>query len=730
MPAFPDFALTVLERLLSWRPRSLRPPGAGRLSHLRWLYAPKADAVGFALRTTAAAILSLILAMWMELDDPQWAPMTVWIVAQGSRGESLSKARWRLVGTAIGAISAVALVAAFPQAPWLFFPAIGIWIGLCCGVATLVRNFRSYALVLSGYTCAIIALDAVRSPNDVFMIAMSRSTYIVLGIACESLIAGLLSHNLADTARRNIREKLLTALTSTSHAIADLLAGNEEAFVRSRALFGTILTINDQIEFSEIEMGPHGHEGDHARAALATVSVLLSRGLGMTARLRALGTAHPGFTETSLLVRTFLQGLPPRLKQDEDLPAVLADLRALRGVCRQQIVNALTEESNGRHPPDSPEIQALLDGRILHSALEELLAELQQALEEFDASHRVIRGDRFHFRLKSHRDLEEAAHNGIRAAVAITSAGLIWEVTAWPSGLAFIIMVGLTCGLFATRENPVLATMNFLLGAVWAVGVSFVLVVLILPRPADFEILAACLAPPMIAGGLATRNPATAGAAASYTLFLSNLIGPSNQGRLNEIAYFNSSLSLLASIGFSVLIFRIVLPFSSKAERLRMRERNLHDLHHLASALPIPQTHDWIGLNTDRFARLIRHAGPTPTPTIEAYLQGTLSVMTIGLNIIRVRTVLARDQLPLQARRPLLLVLRRMAQLTGKHGRTARAARTAVASLRAIEAHEPNIGARIELTRAIAYLLVISNELDANAVFLDTSRSYRPQPSA
>ncbi|MBB2157516.1 FUSC family protein [Gluconacetobacter diazotrophicus] len=715
----------MLTRLACWRPPSIRPPGYARMSGLKWLYAPKGEAIGFAVRTTIAALLSLLLAMWMELDSPQWAPMTVWIVAQGSRGESLSKARWRLVGTAIGATSAVVLIAAFPQAPWLFFPAIGIWIGLCCGLATLVRNFRSYALVLSGYSCAIVALDAIRSPDDVFMIAMSRSTYIVLGIVCESLVAGLFSHNLAETARRNIREKLQTALSSSSSAIADLLAGDQQAFIRSRALFGTILTINDQIEFSEVEMGPHGHEGDHARAALAAVSVLLSRGLGMTARMRALGVPHQTFTETSLLVRTYLQGLPQRLKRDEDVLAAIDDLRALRGVCRQQVVNALTEESNGRYPADGPEIQALLDLRILHSALEELLAELQQAIREFDASQHVIRGDHFHFRLQSHRDLKEAAHNGIRAAVAITCAGLIWEVTAWSNGLPFITMVALTCGLFATRENPVLGTMNFLRGAMWSVAASFILVMLLLPRPADPEMLAACLALPMIAGGLATRNPATAGAAAAYTLFLPHLVGPSNQGRLNEIAYFNSAFSLLCSIGFSVLIFRTILPFSSARERWRMRNRNLHDLRHLASALPVPQTRDWIGRNTDRFSRLIRHAGPTPTPTIEAYLQGTLSVMTIGLNVIRLRTVLARDQLPLSARRPITVVLGRMAQLTGRYGRTARSARVATASLRRIEAREANIGARIEMTRAIAYLLVISYELDANAAFLDASKPYR-----
>ncbi|EFG83773.1 Fusaric acid resistance protein conserved region [Novacetimonas hansenii ATCC 23769] len=695
------------------------------MSRLKWLYAPTPEAIAFALRTTFAALMALTIAMWMELDSPPWAAMTVWIVAQGSRGESLSKARWRLVGTALGAISAVVIVCSFPQSPWLFFPALSIWIGICCGCATLVRNFRSYALVLAGYTCAIIALAASQDPDNIFMITMSRTTYIVLGISCETLVAVLFAHNLATAAKKNMRQKIQTALSTSTEAVANLLAGDEQAFIRSRALFGTILSINDQIEFSEVEMGPHGHEGDHARAALAAVSVLLSRGLGMMARIKALGTVNPVFTETSLLTRTFLLGLPGRLESDTQIQQVMTDLQDLRSVCRQRIIDALTEELAAAAPHDTDTIERLLNCRILHNALDELLGELEQAITEFDASQHEIRGDHFHFRLQAHRDFKEALYNGIRAAVAIGASALIWEVTAWSNGIGFITMVAVTCGLFATRENPVLGTLNFLRGACWAVFVSAFLVLLFIPRPAEFEMLAAVLALPMIAGGLAARNPATAGAAASYSLFLPNLVNPGNQSRLNEIAYFNASFALLCSIGFAVLIFRAVLPFNSDEERWRMRNRTLHDLRHLASANPLPQPRAWIGRNTDRFSRLIRHAGPTPSPTIEAYLQGTLSAMTIGLNIIRLRVVLERSQLPESANRAITLFLHRMAQFSGRYGRTARVARGATRVLRILEGKETNITSRVEMTRAIAYLLVISYELDANAAFLDASQPYR-----
>ncbi|WP_051292002.1 FUSC family protein [Acetobacter nitrogenifigens] len=703
----------------------LRRPGEARNGRLRWLFFPTMSALGFAVRTTTAALLSLIIAMWMELDDPQWAPMTVWIVAQGSRGESLSKARWRIVGTVFGVISAVALISAFPQQPGLFFPALAIWMGLCCALATVVHNFRSYALVLTGYTCAIIALGAVSNPENIFMVAMSRATYIFLGIACESLIAGLFAHNLADSARANIRAKLRTALASVTDAIASLLEGNQAALIRSRALFGPLLSINDQIEFSEVEMGPHGHEGDHARAALAAVSVLLSRGLGMAVRIQSLEHEQPVFQATTEKTRAFLTNAPERLDSDESIAALRQDLSLLRGECRQRIVDALTEEISLNLPSENQQVVALLDQRILHNALDELLGELDRAILEFEASQTTVRGDHFRFRLQSHRDWREAGYNGIRAAIALMAAALIWEVTAWSAGIGFITFVGVVCGLFATRENPVLATTNFLKGSVWAAIVSFFFVFLIVPRLSDPEMLIAALSVPMIAGGLAARNPATALHSAAFTLLLPNFVHPTNHTRENEIAWFNSTGAILLSVACSVLIFKVILPFDAAAERWRMRRTMLQDLRTLASAQPIPLTQDWIGRNIDRFARLIRHAGPTPSPTIEGCLQGTLAAMTIGLNIIRLRAVLERDQIPPRARDALLLTMQRMSQFTGRYGRAAATARRATAMLRRLEARETNVSTRIELTRAMAYLIVVSHELDANREFLDASRAFQ-----
>ncbi|GBQ10896.1 FUSC family protein [Swaminathania salitolerans] len=700
---------------LSTGSRSRATAARGRWS---WLYAPSAQAVEFALRNTIAALLALGIAMWMELDSPIWATMTVWAVAQGTRGESLSKARWRIVGTVIGATAAIGLFTLFPQQPLLFFLTLAIWMGLCAGLATFVSNFRAYALVLSGYTCAIIAMGAVHDPDNVFMIAISRSTYIGLGVVCEAGMGLIFATGQERQARIAVRTKLQTALSLVSASIADILSDAASTQRKARDLFATILRLNSEIEFAEIEMGPHGHEGDHARAALAAVSILLSRGFGMASRLAALAHSHGSFRETSDETQIFLRGLERRLKAQEPVQSILADLHVLIERCRAHAAPFMVPDHE--HTP----MVGPVDERVLHVALGELLHDLEIAVIEYDASTHLIPGDRFHFRLQTHRDPRNAINNGLRVTASILFTALVWEITAWPNGAGFISITALICGLFATQENPVLGTTSFLKGTVWSIIAGGILTFIFVPKFDTYEMFIMAFGPAMFIGGLARINPATAGAAAAYGLLMPATVNVQNHHRLNEIAFFNGASATLLAACAAVLVFHTFLPFNPQSERHRLRMQMLAELRALCHLRKAPETRRWIGRNIDRFARLIRHAGPSPLPIVENYLQGTLAVMTIGLNVIRLRTLLDRDHLPDTARRPIALLLDRMEYTRDRHDRPARVAAAAVRRLRALDRTEHDLVTRLELIRGISYLVVIRDELTANAAFLDEMHGY------
>ena len=57
----------------------------------------------FALKTFAASMLALVIALAMDLPRPYWAMATVYIPSQPLAGATRSKALYRVLGTLAGA---------------------------------------------------------------------------------------------------------------------------------------------------------------------------------------------------------------------------------------------------------------------------------------------------------------------------------------------------------------------------------------------------------------------------------------------------------------------------------------------------------------------------------------------------------------------------------------------------------------------------------------------------
>src|SRR3984957_4791304 len=143
----------------------------------------------FAAKTTASGLIALLIAFTFNLDQPQWALLTVFVVSQAQQsGPVLAKSFYRVVGTLIGAAVALLLVALFAQERVLFLGALAIWIGLCTFGSQYARNFSAYAFVLSGYTAAIVGVPGALSPNSAFYVATARAPEICLGIMVAAAV--------------------------------------------------------------------------------------------------------------------------------------------------------------------------------------------------------------------------------------------------------------------------------------------------------------------------------------------------------------------------------------------------------------------------------------------------------------------------------------------------------------------------------------------------------------
>jgi hypothetical protein len=146
----------------------------------------------FGLRLWVAVTLALYVAYRLELDNAYWAGTTAAIVCQPSLGASLRKASFRMIGTAIGAVAIVVLTACFPQSRISFLTGLAVWSATCGLLATILRNFASYAAALAGYTAVIIASDelgaAGGATGEVFTLAVSRASEICIGIVCAGIV--------------------------------------------------------------------------------------------------------------------------------------------------------------------------------------------------------------------------------------------------------------------------------------------------------------------------------------------------------------------------------------------------------------------------------------------------------------------------------------------------------------------------------------------------------------
>jgi len=153
----------------------------------------------FASKTTISALLALLVAFTFNLDQPKWALLTVFIVAQPQSGLVLAKSFYRIIGTLVGAVGALVLVSLFAQERVLFLGSLAIWIGLCTFGSRYVRNFASYGFVLSGYTVAIVGVSGALDPGSAFYVAVARVTEISLGIMTAAAISHLFFRSLSLT---------------------------------------------------------------------------------------------------------------------------------------------------------------------------------------------------------------------------------------------------------------------------------------------------------------------------------------------------------------------------------------------------------------------------------------------------------------------------------------------------------------------------------------------------
>jgi uncharacterized membrane protein YccC len=601
---------------------------------LSGLVGTAAPALLFGLRLWASVCLALYVAFWLELENAFWAGTTAAIVCQPHLGASLRKGWYRMIGTVVGAVAIVVMTACFPQNRAAFFVSLALWGAACALVATLLRNFASYAAALAGYTAAIIASDqlgAVGGLNgNAFLLAVYRSSEICIGIVCAGVV--LAATDLGGAPRR--LATLFAAISAEigcrfTRTLATAGAGFEETQMVRRELTRRVIVLDPVIDEALGEASQLRYHSPvlqiaidgllSAVASWRTVAVLLARSPDERARQEA-GAVLARVPEELRLAPE--QGEPTRW---------IAEPTRLLRMCDAAVRRLVAL------PAHTPSLRLLADQTA------EVLAGISHALNGLallvdDPARPVLFRSRGSRRLRIPDWLPPLVNAG-RAFVVIGAAELFWVVTAWPGGANAITFAAIGVILFAPRADQAYATgIGFTIGSVLAVVIVATLLFAALPNVETFATFSLIIGSALVPlGAVFALQWQPAIFTGMITVFVP-LLAPANPMSYDPQQYYNAALAIVPGTGAAVLSFRLIPPLSPAYRTRRLLALTLRDLRRLATGR-IPRTpDDWEGRMYGRLAALPDQAQPLQRSQL-------MAAFSVGSEIIQLRHIASRLEL-------------------------------------------------------------------------------------
>ena len=518
-------------------PEGNRPGFADRALALAERVVPKPAAWAFAFRIWLAMILALYAAFWLQLSGASSAAVCVAILAQPTRGQALSKALYRFLGTLVGAVVAIVLMALFAQDRVLLLVSFATWLGLCVFTAHFLQDSRAYGAMLSGYTVAIIAIAHIDTPQSTFDAAVDRVAAITLGIVAITLINDALG---TPSIWRNVRDTLADAIAETRAFARETLERGDPGTLRTAALIQRIAAMRGDAGAiaGELDDGPDRAAG--ARSAIAALYVMAAAARHLRMALARLPEASAGVGEAHRLCRELTEpGADP-------------------GAAVARLSDLLAQALSGGDTP-----------------LDEILA-LQRALDFARAAafaqdgHQVLAQGGRPLRdvpLPTHRDVPEALRGALRVAIAFALSALFLIAAGWPATSFALVQVAATCALSSINPDPRAFAKGVLIGMPLAALCAGIVLFGALAGVQGFPLLAIAMAPVVFAACFLSLNPPTFGVGFILLVFFPVLLSPANPQSYDPQGFLTNALLVMVSALILFFTVRLVLPVSKARHR-------------------------------------------------------------------------------------------------------------------------------------------------------------------
>ncbi|UCI05290.1 FUSC family protein [Mesorhizobium sp. B1-1-8] len=591
----------------------------------------------FALRTVSAGLIALLAAYALKLDHPQWAMMTVFIVAQPVAGMVLAKGFYRLLGTLAGGLAAVGITSVFGSNPWLLVTVLALWIGLCTLVSSLLRNPEAYGAALAGYTAMIISLPAFGQPHLVVDLAIARCAEIVLGIVCAGVTSRLILPKLAADA---IISRLKRSILDLADYAGGAFSGGDPANLAAlqRKLIADAQTLAEMRTYARLEAPSFATRAHPVRRTIGQLLWALSAARALHSHRRPKNAALiPMRSELKAFVGE-LAATPGAL---DDTGPWVARLDAIAAKARE-----MPELPNDTGPNDDSEDKV---GTITRLTIAGDFAEaLKQVMRGLDALRSPVSrksSERGQPALVVHRDYQAAWRNAVRAALATLLVAIFWLTTKWSEAAGTVILVAVVSSLFASRPDPVQSAWGFFTGTLLALPFAFLVGQVALPALPGFGWFTLFVVPILVPAALGMANPRHVGVATAFAINFLAFLSPHQAMTYDPVPFFAGSASILVGILIAISVFIVVLPADPWVTVSRISQAMREDLARLCLHERIPRRSAFESLAYDRINQLMPQLQQTGRKG-DPILGGSIAAVTVGLEVLRLRNAQLSASVP------------------------------------------------------------------------------------
>lgn len=604
-----------------------------------WLVATARDWLGsegerwiFVIKTLLAGFTALWLAYRLGLDAPGTSITTVFILALPSSGLVLEKAFYRLLGTLVGCLGALSLIALVPQQSVLLFAALALWVGLCTSGAALFRNAQSYSFVLAGYTACIIVIPAIDQPTQVFLAALARVTEVGLGILCSMAVNdALLPRHHGRHVMRTVEARYAGFIGFCQDALAHRLAPADIELAQLRFA----------ADIAALESGRAAafFEAAHARQDS-----------------RALHAFNAAFMTTLTTFYT-LERLLSRLRRDADTAvlAALAPVHDRLGAALQADDRAALAALHAGLLAEAPLARAALahDGAgpaqliDVETALE-LCGRFAQDMQRFQVLHRVLTEGQRQHETQEQKPLPYTpktppmivAASGLRAACAMLVLAAGWYYLAWPAAANAILIAVVFCALVSSSPRPNALVRQVLTGFLTAWPLALMTLYCVLAHASGYPMLVLSMLPVLVLGTYLNAVPKMAGIGIGINLFSVQMITPLNVLRLDPASFLNNALAMIVGVLLALVIFAVVLPGHTMGHKGYVGQA-LWDQTLQTCVAPLRGLrHRFGGRVRDLLSQLNAAAGALPDDATRAVVRQALTLLELGHSVIDMRALI------------------------------------------------------------------------------------------